>query len=87
MNNDVQRRVLKIICEVLEVQNSEEAGIKLDASLSDDLGLDSLGQMTLFIALEDEFDRTLPPEQIMELATVKEVIDFIHEKLQESSST
>lgn len=87
MDNDVQQRVLKIICEVLDIQNCEEARIKLDASLRDDLEFDSLSQITLLIALEDEFDRTIPPEQIMELTTVKEIIDFINEKLQESSST
>ena len=80
MNNDVQQRVLKAIAEVLERTEEE---IRLDASLRDDLAFDSLKQMTLFILLEDEFQRTMPPEDIMGIATVKDIIDFIDRKLQE----
>ena len=84
MNNDVQQRVLKAIAEVLE-RNEEE--IRLDASLRDDLGFDSLKQMTLFILLEDEFQRTMPPESLMGIVTVKDIIDFIDRKLQEPAPT
>jgi acyl carrier protein len=84
MNNDVQQRVLKAIAEVLE--RSEEE-IRLDASLRDDLGFNSLQQMTLFILLEDEFQRTMPPDDLMGIATVKDIIDFIDRKLQEPAPT
>ena len=80
MNNDVQQRVLKAIAEVLE-RNEEE--IRLDASLRDDLGFDSLKQMTLFILLEDEFQRTITPDEVMGVVTVKDIIGFIDRKLQE----
>lgn len=84
MNTDVQQRVLKAIAEVLERKETE---IRLDASLRDDLAFDSLKQMTLFILLEDEFQRTMPPEDLMGIATVKDVIDFIDRKLQEPAPT
>ncbi len=84
MNNDVQQRVIKAIAEVLE-RNEEE--IRLDASLRDDLAFDSLKQMTLFILLEDEFQRTMPPDDLMGIATVKDIIDFIERKLQEPAPT
>ena len=84
MNNDVQQRVLKAIAEVLERKEEE---IRLDASLRDDLAFDSLKQMTLFILLEDEFQRTMPPEDLMGIATVKDIIEFIDRKLQEPAPT
>ena len=84
MNNDVQVRVLKIIAEVLERKEHE---IPLDASLRDDLNLDSLKQMTLFILLEDEFERTMPPDDLLGIATVKDIIEFIDRKLQEPTPT
>ena len=83
MENDVEQRVFKVISEVLHCNKDE---IQLNASLRDNLEIDSLNQMALFIALEDEFERTIPPEQVTDIDTVKEVIDFIHRKLQESSS-
>ncbi len=82
MNNDVQQRVLRAIAEVLE---RREDAIRLDASLRDDLGFDSLKQMTLFILLEDEFHRTMPPDDLIGIATVNDIIDLINRKLQEPS--
>ena len=82
MNNDVQQRVLKAIAEVLERKEEE---IRLDASLRHDLDFDSLKQMTLFILLEDEFQRSMPPEDLTGIVTVKDIVDFINRKLQESA--
>ena len=84
MSNDVQQRVLRAIAEVLERKEGE---IRLDASLRDDLAFDSLKQMTLFILLEDEFQRTMPPESLMGIVTVKDIVDFIDRKLQEPAPT
>jgi acyl carrier protein len=83
MNNDVQQRVIKVIAEVLE---REEEGIRLDASLRDDLAFDSLKQMTLFILLEDEFQRTIVADEVMGIVTVKDIIDFINGKLREPAT-
>ena len=83
MNANVQQRVLKVIADVL---NRKENEIRLDASLRDDLQASSLDQMTIYIALEDEFQRSLPPEEVTELVTVKAIVEFIDKKLQEPSS-
>ncbi len=80
MNTNVQERVLKVIAEVLDQKQDE---IRLDVSLRGELQLDSLQQMTLFIALEDEFQRTIPQEEAEGLVTVKDVIEFIQRKTQE----
>lgn len=82
MNDSVQQRVLRVISEVL---NRKENEIQLNLSLRDELQLDSLGQMTLFIALEDEFQQSIPPEEAEGLATIKDVIEFIERKTQEPS--
>ncbi len=84
MKHDVQRRVLKAIAEVLTLN---EAEIPPNASLRDDLNIDSLKQMTLFIVLEDEFERTMLPEEVTGIATVNDIVDFIDRKLQEPAST
>lgn len=83
MNVNLQQRVIKVIADIL---NRKESEIRLDASLHDDLQVSSLDQMTLYIALEDEFQRSMPPEEVTGLATVKAIVDFIDRKLQESSS-
>ncbi len=84
MDNDVQQRVIKAIADVLDRKDHD---IGLDASLRDDLGFDSLKQMTLFILLEDEFHRTMLPEEVTGVVAVKDIIEFINRKLQEPAST
>jgi acyl carrier protein len=84
MNVSVQQRVLKVIAEVL---NQKESEIRLDASLRDDLQASSLDQMTIFVGLEDEFQRNMPPEEVTGLVTVKDIIGFIDRKLQETAHT
>lgn len=84
MGNDVEKRVVKTIADVLERKADE---IRIDASLQDDLNLDSLKQMTLSILLEDEFHLTIPPEDLAGIVTVKDIVDFIHRKLQETAQT
>ena len=82
MVSNVEQTVIKAIAEVLE---RDEAMVPSDASLRDDLGMDSLKQMTLFILLEDEFHRSMQPEEVTGIVTVRHVIDFINRKLQESA--
>jgi acyl carrier protein len=84
MYNDVEQRVLKVISEVL---NRKESEISLKSSLHGDLAATSLDRMTIFIALEDEFQRTIPPEQVTGLATIREIADFITGKLREPPAT
>lgn len=84
MNANVQQRVIKVIADIL---NCKESEISLDASLRDDLQASSLDQMTIYIALEDEMQRSLPPEAVAELVTVRAIVDFIEKKLQESPSS
>jgi len=82
MNVNVQQRVFKVIAEIL---NRKESEIRLDASIRSDLQASSLDQMTLYVALEDEFQRTMPPEEVTELITVKDIVSFIDRKLQETT--
>jgi acyl carrier protein len=84
MSNDVDQRVLKVVAEVL---NRKENEIPLNASLRNDLAATSIDRMTLFIALEDEFQRSIPPEQIAGIDTVRDIIQFINGKLKETASS
>jgi acyl carrier protein len=84
MSINTHQRVIKVISDVLDKKEGE---IRLDTSLRNDLQLDSLQQMTLFIALEDEFQRSIPPEEVEGLVTVKDVVDFVERKTHEPSLT
>lgn len=71
---DVEEKVKKIICEQLDVS---EKDVVPEASFADDLGADSLDQVELIMAMEEEFDISIPDEDAEKIATVKDAIEYI----------
>ncbi|HSS79459.1 MAG TPA: acyl carrier protein [Thermoanaerobaculia bacterium] len=71
---EVFQRVRKVVAEVLKVG---EDRITLESRYSEDLHLDSFDNLSLLMALEDEFDRSIEDEGAQQLATVGETVDFI----------
>jgi acyl carrier protein len=80
--SDVAEKVKNIICEQLDV--SEEVVVPT-ASFVDDLGADSLDQVELIMAMEEEFDITIPDEDAEKIATVQNAIDYINKALAKKS--
>lgn len=73
-----EQRIRKIIAERLGQNLSK---IIPQASLIDDLGADSLDQVELIMAFEDEFDIEIPDEDAEKLKTVKNAINYIELKV------
>lgn len=71
---DIEAKVKGIICEQLNVA---EEDVVPEASFVDDLGADSLDQVELIMAMEEEFDLSIPDEDAEKIATVQDVIDYI----------
>lgn len=76
--NDTFERVKKIIAEHLDI---EESKIVLEASLTNDLGADSFDIVELIMALEEQFEIEISDEEAQEISTIKQVIDFINNKV------
>ncbi len=70
----VEEKVKSIICEQLDVA---EEDVVPEASFVDDLGADSLDQVELIMAMEEEFDISIPDEDAEKIATVQDAIDYI----------
>ena len=70
----VEEKVKQIICEQLNVS---EEDVVPKASFVDDLGADSLDQVELIMAMEEEFDVSIPDEDAEKIATVQDAIDYI----------
>lgn len=74
MNEEIFERVKKVVVEKLEVEESE---VKPDSSFANDLGADSLDQVELIMALEEEFDIEVSDEDAEKLDTVGKVVEHI----------
>ncbi len=77
-------KVKKCIVEQLGVDEDE---VTLDASITDDLGADSLDQVELVMALETEFNLDIPDEEAEKIKTVGEAIDYIEKELEKKKGT
>ena len=67
-------KMKEIIAEQLSVDESE---IELSSNFKDDLGADSLDLFELVLALEEEYDVEIPSEELENIATVEDVIEYL----------
>jgi acyl carrier protein len=74
---DILERVKKIVVEHLDVE-AEKVTDK--ASFIDDLGADSLDNVELVMAFEEEFDIEIPDDAAEHIQTVGDAVKFIAEK-------
>lgn len=72
-----ERKVKEIISERLSV---DEQNVTPQANFVDDLGADSLDQVELIMAFEDEFNIEIPDEDAEKIKIVKDAIDYINLK-------
>jgi len=70
----VEEKIKKIICEQLEVDQKD---VIPEASFVDDLGADSLDQVELIMAMEEEFGISISDEEAEKIATVRNAIEYI----------
>lgn len=72
--SDIEARVRKIVAEHLDV---DESKVTADASFVDDLGADSLDQVELVMAFEEEFGCEIPDEAAEKITKLSDAIAFI----------
>ncbi len=77
MSNDIFTRVQKVTVEKLSVKEEE---VVEAASFTDDLGADSLDVVELVMAFEDEFGIEIPDEEVGEIKTVGDAVNYISKK-------
>lgn len=79
----IEQRILAVLKEVLRV---DPAKIMLSSRIKEDLGADSLDQVSLLMALEDEFKGSISDEEAAGLVTFGDVLKFIEKKQEHQAS-
>ncbi|MBP1544249.1 MAG: acyl carrier protein [Oscillospiraceae bacterium] len=69
-------KVKKLISEQLDV---EESVVTEAASITDDLGADSLDVVDLVMSIEDEFSVEIPEDQVENIKTVGDIVKYIED--------
>lgn len=71
----------EVLAGLAEIVN-EETGLETDAveagkSFTDDLDIDSISMMTIVVNAEERFDVKIPDEEVKNLKTVGDAVDYI----------
>ena len=77
MSEDIFDRVKKVTVEELGVKEEE---VVETASFTEDLGADSLDVVELVMALEDEFGIDIPDDEVNNIKTVGDAVEYIKKK-------
>ena len=75
--SDILERVRKIVIEHLDADPEK---VTEKASFIDDLGADSLDNVELVMAFEEEFDIEIPDDAAEHIQTVGDAVKFIQER-------
>ena len=72
--DNIEARVKKIVAEQLGVP---EADVTNEKAFVADLGADSLDNVELVMALEEEFECEIPDEEAEKITNVQQAIDYV----------
>jgi acyl carrier protein len=67
-------KIKKILADTLDVSEEE---ISADTNIATDLGADSLDVVEILMSIEDEFEIEIPDNEIENIRTVGELVEFI----------
>ena len=73
-------KIKDIIVEQLDV---EEDAVTMEASITEDLGADSLDVVDLVMSIEERFDVEIPDEEVENIKTVGDIVKYIENKVEE----
>ena len=79
---DVYEKVKEIIVELLEV---DPEIVTPEASFKETLEADSLDLVELLMAFEDEFGAPIPDEDVKQILTVGNAVDYITKRTEQAS--
>ena len=66
---------------IVDQMGVPEAAVTLDASFEEDLGADSLDTFELIMGLEEAYDIEIPEEDLVDMKTVGDVVNYLQRKL------
>lgn len=80
---EVRQKVISVVSEVSAIDISK---LSMDLSIRDDIAPSSLDRLTLFMALEDEFSRSIAEDELEDINTLQDLISFVERKAADISS-
>ena len=77
MTSSIEQRVRQVMTLVFNLPDGAVGG---DASIMQTPGWDSLGHANLMLAVEEEFEVTLSPDEVVDLQSLEDIVTFLEAK-------
>ena len=82
---EIFEKVAEFLRRQLEMKSNYE--IKMENDLVNDLGVDSLDKIELWLAGEEITGLTIPEEDLEEVVTVKDVVEYLYERMERTQKS
>lgn len=71
----------KVKALVVQELGIAEEKVTMEATFESDLGADSLDAIELVCSLEDSFGISIPDEQVVELRTIGQIVEYVEKHI------
>ncbi|MFC0582718.1 acyl carrier protein [Micrococcoides hystricis] len=72
--NEILAGLAEIVNEETGIETEE---VQLEKTFTEDLDIDSISMMTIVVNAEEKFDVRIPDEEVKNLKTVNDAVEFI----------
>ena len=73
-----EQEILEGLANIVNEETGVDvADVQLDKAFTDDLDIDSLSMMTIVVNAEEKFNVRIPDDEVKNLKTVRDAVDFI----------
>lgn len=69
--------IVSLICTELDKENTDKITLSENTDITSDLNVDSVAIMDLMFVLEEEFDVSVPINDLADVRTIKELANLI----------
>ncbi len=76
--NEIKNKVCEIVAEICNVEVSE---LSENSTVGDFPQWDSVGHLSIISQVEESFDISFEPEEMMEMEDVKDIVEAVNSKL------
>jgi acyl carrier protein len=80
--SDIENRVIALVAKHLKADPKD---VRPDAKFSDDLGADSLDQVEMVMAFEEEFSIEISEEAAAKIVKVSDAVNYIQTELKKAA--
>lgn len=70
----MEEKIIQIVAKQLRINTSE---IDLNTDIVEDIGADSLDLVEILMAIEEEYDISVPDEEVVNFKTIRDLVEYV----------